>query len=219
MTSNEQPIYSLTLLRHAQSEANKNNILQGQLDSALSQLGEEQSKSLGQLWKMEEVSFDLVITSPLLRARRTAEIISNTLALKIEEDELLMERRFGAAEGKSYDEIKSLVRVQPARSPYEPAYETGESDWDLFIRASTAIQRILQRPPGKYLLVSHGGLLNVAMHSILGITPSSTGHRSLIRLNNTGYAVAEYNQHTDTWVVNQVNDTRHLTSKFISKEV
>jgi 2,3-bisphosphoglycerate-dependent phosphoglycerate mutase len=219
MKPNEQPFYNLTLLRHAQSIANENNILQGQLDSSLSSLGEEQSKSLAHLWKMESVSFDLVLTSPLQRAHRTAEIISDALDLEIEEDDLLMERKFGSAEGKSYQELQSLLRDQPSRSPYDPAFETGESDWDLFIRASKAIQRILQRPPGRYLLVSHGGLLNVAMHSILGMPPSSTGHRSIIRLQNTGYAVTEYNRLTDNWVVFNVNDTRHLAAVRMPKDV
>lgn len=215
MTQENHPIHHLTFLRHAQSVANENKILQGQLNSSLSESGVEQSQALAQLWKMEKVTFDLVITSPLERARRTAEILSEALGLKIENDEMWMERTFGIAEGKSYEEIETLFQDRINRSPYEPAFETGESDWDLFMRASSAIQAILQRVPGRYLVVSHGGLLNAALHSILGIPPSSSTHRSIIRLDNTGYAIIEYNRVSDNWVISQVNDTRHLATTFI----
>lgn len=212
MTSTTSTTHSLTLLRHAQSVANENNILQGQLDSSLSELGEKQSRSLAQLWKEEGVTFDIVITSPLKRALRTADIISGSLNLRIENDELLMERKFGTAEGRSYDEVQSLIQDKPGRSVYEPAFETGESDWDLFMRASTVIQNVLQRDPGRFLLISHGGLLNAAIHSILGIPPSASGHRSIIRLANTGYATTEYDRNADRWIVYKVNDCRHLAT-------
>jgi broad specificity phosphatase PhoE len=217
MTPENHSLHNITLLRHAQSVANENRILQGQLNSSLSESGIEQAQALSQLWKLESVTFDLVISSPLNRAIRTTEILSDALGLRVEDDELWMERKFGIAEGKSYEELQILLHDHPNRSPYTPAFETGESDWDLFMRASLAIQNILQREPGRYLVVSHGGTLNAAMHSILGIPPSSSGHRSIIRLDNTGYAITEYNHVTENWVIFQMNDTRHLATKFIQK--
>jgi 2,3-bisphosphoglycerate-dependent phosphoglycerate mutase len=142
----------------------------------------------------------------------TTDIIAEVLQLEMEEDPDLMERKFGTAEGKSYDEVSALAKEAPHRSPYTPVFDSGESDWDLFLRASMAIQNLLRREPGRYLLVSHGGLLNAAMHSILGIPPSPSGYRSILRLDNTGYATAEYNRSSDHWIILQVNDTRHLAN-------
>jgi broad specificity phosphatase PhoE len=210
MTVDIHSIHHVTLLRHAQSVANENKILQGQQNSTLSESGLKQAVALSQHWKTEGVTFDLAISSPLDRARMTAEVLSETLGFSIEKNEMWMERNFGVAEGKTYDELQTLRRDLLKRSPYVPSYETGESDWDLFMRASSAIQDILRREAGRYLIVSHGGILNAAMHSILGVPPSSPGHRSIIRLENTGYAVTEYNHTTDNWDIFQVNDTRHL---------
>jgi len=46
------------------------------------------------------------------------------------------------------------------------------SRWELYLRAGRAIQHILDRSPGRYLVAAHGGVLNMALYAILGI-PSS----------------------------------------------
>lgn len=214
MAQEKHPIHQLTLLRHGQSLANKNQILQGQLDSSLSEAGIQQSHSLAKLWELERVVFDLVISSPLQRARKTAEIISERLDLTIELIDGWMERKFGVAEGKPYEELQTLLQGRSSRSPYDPAFDDAESDWDLFIRASSSIQDILGREPGRYLVVSHGGMLNSALQSILGIPPAPSGARSILRLENTGYAITEYSRLSESWIISVVNDTRHLVRKF-----
>ncbi len=214
MAQEKHSIHQLTLLRHGQSLANENRILQGQLDSSLSETGIHQAHALAKLWERECVVFDLVISSPLQRARNTAEIISERLDLTIEFSDLWMERKFGTAEGKSYEQLQSLLQERSSRSPYDPAFVDAESDWDLFIRASSSIQDILRREPGRYLVVSHGGMLNSALHSILGISPAPSGIRSILRIENTGYAITEYNRLSESWIISVVNDTRHLVSKF-----
>ena len=213
MTDDNHHIHQLTILRHAQSVANEARILQGQFDAPLSKTGIDQSRALAQLWKRENISFDIVVSSPLERARRTTKILSESLDFSFDLSDLLMERNYGIAEGKSFEELQPILQAHSKRSPYEPAFETGESDWDLFIRASTAIQELLRRDPGRYLVVSHGGLINALMHSILGLPPTSSGHRSIIRLDNTGYAITEYNRLVENWVISQVNDTRHLVTR------
>ncbi|RPI31749.1 MAG: histidine phosphatase family protein, partial [Chloroflexota bacterium] len=78
MTANPTPsqTYHLILLRHGESVGNANGVYQGQADFELSDLGRRQAQALAERWVAEEKTFDLVISSPLLRARQTAEIIA-----------------------------------------------------------------------------------------------------------------------------------------------
>ena len=203
--------HHFTLLRHGKSQANEENILQGQLDSPLSLEGIQQSKALGNYLSSEGVTFEQIISSPLGRACETAQIISDFLSIPIELEDKWMEREFGQAEGLPYEEIFSRLQDLPPRSIYEPAYGTGESDWDVFIRAASAVQELTRKPPGNYLVVSHGSILNFALSAILGITPRSPNHRIRFRFQNTGYAELEYNTKYQSWSIRSLNNTYHLS--------
>lgn len=76
--------YHITLLRHGESIGNAGNYYQGQSDFELSALGEAQASALADEWLAAGVTFDLVISSPLLRARRTAEIVAARLGTSME---------------------------------------------------------------------------------------------------------------------------------------
>ncbi|OGO20269.1 MAG: hypothetical protein A2Z14_16165 [Chloroflexi bacterium RBG_16_48_8] len=202
--------HHITLLRHGKSQANEQNVLQGQMDSPLSPEGIHQSRALGEYWLSQSITFDRIISSPLGRAYETARILSELLSIPIELDDHWMEREFGEAEGLLYEEIFSRFKELPPRSIYEPAYESGESDWDLYIRAAKAVQILIYRPAGQYLVVSHGSIINYAIYSIIGITPQPSNHRLRFRFNNTGYSELEYNAEDQKWTIQSHNRTYHL---------
>ena len=212
MSMNNPGTHFITLLRHGKSQANEDNILQGQMDSPLSEEGIQQSNALADHWIASGTTFHEIISSPLGRAYETARIVSNRLSIPIVVDEKWMEREFGEAEGLPYEEIFSRFNTFPPRSIYKPAYETGESDWDLYIRAAKAIQQLILRPSGKYLVVSHGAIMNAALASILGITPRPTNQRIRFTFNNTGYAQLEFNEGTQNWYIRSLNNVNHLAS-------
>ena len=64
--------YNITLLRHGESLGNAGGIHQGQADFELSEIGLAQAHALADRWQRESVTFDRIISSPLLRARQTA---------------------------------------------------------------------------------------------------------------------------------------------------
>lgn len=212
MSTPQVLIHQITFLRHAQSIANQGRIVQGQQNSPLSDLGIQQAQALGKYWTSEGITFDHIVCSPLQRARMTVELAIDK-NIEIELDEQWKERNYGNAEGMDYETFRHTLNANSDRSPYTPVFETGESDWDLYLRASSAIQKILRRPCGHYLVVTHGGILNAALHSILGLSPSTSGGRSIMRTSNTGSAHVRYNR---TWMVLSLNDTRHLASKFFT---
>lgn len=210
MSTAHDYVHQITFLRHAETIANQGRIVQGQQNSPLSDLGIQQAKAVGKYWAAEGITFDHIVCSPLQRARMTVELAFGK-DIEIELDDQWKERRFGEAEGMDYDSFRRTISAHTDRSPYTPVFETGESDWDLFLRASSAIQDILRRPSGHTLVVTHGGILNAALHSILGLSPSASGSRSIMRTSNTG---STHVRHNRIWMILSMNDTRHLASRF-----
>jgi len=214
MLKNQPATLHITLLRHGRSQANELNVLQGQMDSPLSSEGIHQSQLLGEYWHSQGKEFDQIICSPLGRAHETARIISELLSTPIELDDRWMEREFGKAEGLLFDDVFSKYSEYPRRSIYEPAYESGESDWDLYIRAADAVQGLMHKPAGQYLVVSHGSIINFALFTMFGITPQPSSHRLRFRFNNTGFAEFEYNTEDQNWTIWSLNCTSHLDNLY-----
>lgn len=92
---------TLVLIRHGQSLWNAENRFTGWTDIDLSKKGEKEAKEAGE--KLENVAFDVVHTSALMRAQRTAEIIikHNKISKDIPtyKDERLNERHYGSLQG------------------------------------------------------------------------------------------------------------------------
>jgi broad specificity phosphatase PhoE len=90
------------LVRHGQTNANKDKIIQGRTDNPLNQTGIEQAKSVGKYFKDKGLVFDYCVSSPLIRAIHTSEIILETMALDKEIDihQEIIERDFGALDGQ-----------------------------------------------------------------------------------------------------------------------
>lgn len=89
-------------LRHGETEWNKERRIQGLINNPLNEEGIKQAHNVGKKLQNTDPAWDIIITSPLARARSTAEIILNYLPdvpLLIEED--FRERDFGKAEGEA----------------------------------------------------------------------------------------------------------------------
>jgi len=85
----------------------------------------------------------------------------------VEMDPDWMERDNGLLAGLRPDQVEERQLRPPFIHPYQRIGETGESQWELYLRAGRAVQGLLHRPPGRYLVVSHGGILNHALYAIL----------------------------------------------------
>lgn len=159
--------YYFTFLRHGESVGNRDGYVQGQHDFPLSDEGIRQAEQVTAAWTAAGRQFDGIIASPLQRAQKTAEVIQRVFNVSIESDPLWLERHRGVDQG----ELKQAVRQHRSLNTshrYERFGQTGESDWQLSLRAGRALQSLFSRPPGRYLVVTHGGLLNKVLHTILG---------------------------------------------------
>lgn len=207
-------IHQLFLLRHGLSTANRDGIVQGQTDYPLAEEGIHQSRLLAQFWSARGLSFDKIISSPLQRARATAEILAQTLENELVFDDIWMEHQLGAAQGENYEKVRSWYADRSPPSPYDPVFENGESALDLFLRSAAAVQGVLLLPAGKYLIVSHGALLSSALQAILGLAPATGRGRPLrFLMDNTGFAECAYDREEARWTIVRINATPHLPYK------
>ncbi len=195
-------------LRHGESTGNAESRWQGQSDYPLTERGRAQANALAKRWKSEGVKFDLAISSTLQRAKETAEIITSALNVKLELDEIWLERDIGEMEGLTSEEVKQKPR--PAYvTPYDSVGGDGEGDWELFLRAGKALQDLLRRPAGSYLIVSHGGLLNQLMHAVVGVAHHADPSGVRFRFENTSFARVVYQPHLHRWAIDALNDHAH----------
>jgi 2,3-bisphosphoglycerate-dependent phosphoglycerate mutase len=197
--ADQQTAHKITFLRHGESVGNAENRFQGHADFPLTERGRTQARALADRWKAEGFVFDSAIASPLLRARETAEIITAALNLPLEFDPLWKELDNGLMAGLNHEEAAQRVPRPNFMTPYTRFGQTGESRWEVFLRAGRGIQNLLDRPPGRYLVVSHGGILNMALYCALSITPQADFTGPRFSFGNTGFARMRYDYATHNW--------------------
>lgn len=200
--------FIFTFLRHGESVGNAESRQQGQTDYPLNDVGRAQSRALAARWVAEQVRFDRILASPLTRARETAEIISAALDVPVEFDPIWMERAAGELSGLTAFEMRQRSRPEFI-NPYQDMGGSGEGDWELFLRAGQALHNLLRRPPGRYLIVSHGGLLNQLMYAAAGITPHANKAGPRFRFENTAFARLVYFPGMHRWEFDALNDHAH----------
>jgi len=166
-------------VRHAEPQSAVDRVL---ADTALSERGREQARSLAV--ELAPLRFRGVLSSPMARARETAELLADGLRLAVEFEPLLLEGALGALQGLPLDAARarfpehfrvgsSVMARLAASGETAPG---GESRADFRARACAAAERLraeLARDGVEPLLVvGHGGLFNAALQLLLGLPPS-----------------------------------------------
>lgn len=176
------------LLRHGQTEWNINFLLQGVTDIPMNQTGIDQVRLAASAIRRQD--WDLVLTSPLGRARQTAEILLEEVGFdSIIEEQLLIERSFGEAEGLSHEQW---------RAKYSNLDEIpgGESRTELAARSQLLLDTVAQQFAGKRVLaVSHGALIR----TLIAIASKNQLPRDGERLGNASLNIVGHEQ--DNWRV------------------
>ncbi len=150
------------ITRHGQTEWNALGKIQGRQDIELNEVGKKQASTTGEKIKNEKIN--IIITSPLKRARETAEIINKQLNVEIIEDDRLIERDYGELEGINKFKLKEK-KVQYPEIDYVCNYI---KDVDIFNMETmqnlcTRIYKCLDEITEKYnnknvLIVTHGSV-------------------------------------------------------------
>ncbi len=105
-----KPSFTLILLRHGQSVYNLERRFTGWTDVGLSTQGEEEARRAGRLLRSEGLDFDLAFSSPLTRAIKTLEIVSEEMGLVGVQRVMaweLNERHYGSLQGRTWEEVEA----------------------------------------------------------------------------------------------------------------
>lgn len=175
------------LLRHGESLANALEIRQGVGQYPLTSRGLEQVHQLAQRWQRLGASFHRIMTSPLHRAFHTGWVLAQALGVvHVHVDPIWSERRIGRYTGRPAQAV-AREGLDPQTRFSRVGGTAGESPWDLHARALAAWAHLLRLAPGRYLVVTHGGLLNTLCRALLGLPPQAHFGRVRVQLGNLGY--------------------------------
>lgn len=152
--------------RHGEGESNLGGIWASRSMAPLTQLGRQQAAAEGKKAKQQNLKIDLIVSSPITRAKQTAEIIAGQINYDLQEilfNDLFVERYYGQLEGQSYKESTSSLSHEDI--DYVPGVETIAA---LHQRAEKAHQFLLNRPEENILVVAHSAFGRALRRVVLG---------------------------------------------------
>ena len=182
---------SLLITRHGQTDRNLKSKVQGKSDIELNSNGIEQAKELAK--RLANESIDLIICSPLARARKTAEIINIKRNIPIIYDDSISEIDYGEFEGidRSNFNLSEFWNYNCNNK-----YQSAENIKDFFKRVYEFLDRISIEHMGKnVLLVAHGGI-SIAVNCYFNGIPNN-GDVLRMGLHNCEYAKYEFQRKID----------------------
>lgn len=207
---------TLTLIRHGESFANIEGIVECYTCRGLTPRGQAQVETLAQRFRTGAEPFDVLVASTLTRARMTAEQLAPALALPIIWDDELHELRVGVADGMRYADVtiqypqfnRGIIDVHQRVAP------EGES-WNLFAaRVAGALERITTQHRGKRIaVVCHGGVIEA---SFLWALDLSAGVRRRVSFPAKNTALTTWVERASPhdgrreWQLVRHNDATHL---------
>jgi probable phosphoglycerate mutase len=147
------------LVRHGQTEFNRERRIQGHVDSPLTELGVRQAQAVGALLKglILEPAGWRIVSSPLGRARSTAEIVAARLGgLPVELDERLKEMSWGENDGRLRSELAAEHPDTFGRTNWAFDAPTGESYEQVCARIGSWLSELPPEPERRIIAVSHG---------------------------------------------------------------
>ena len=138
---------NIWVIRHGQTDLNREKRMQGRTDLPLNGTGIAQAKEAAALVK--DISFDAVYSSPLQRAVQTASIISGRPPEEIIKDERLLETDFGKYEKKPYHRMGLPMTLYWALPEVFPAPRTVETIASMVQRTSSFLKDLEQKASGR----------------------------------------------------------------------
>ncbi len=198
----------ITLMRHGRSRADDEMVHEGRYDAPLTDIGRAQVRLRAEEWKRSGVTFDLIVASTLARASESAQIVGDVLDVPIEYAPDWMEQDNGPLAGLPFDVAKERYPRPDFANPFQPyvaATGEGESSWDLLGRAARALQSVVRRGRGSFLVVSHGGILNAAMYCMLDVSPSPHGSGAHFAFGDASFVRASYSPDQHRWTIREVS--------------
>lgn len=198
----------LFIIRHGETDNNKQHIIQGRsLDASINELGRLQADAICDALEPYEVH--KIIASGLCRTHETAQPLASQRKLEILKYSELDEINFGVLEGKVFTEIKDEVmevheKWKGGNVDYAP--ENGESPRQTYARANTKVEEVLKSSPEESIVfVIHGRLTRILLSEWLGY-----GLRNMHKIEHQNGAINHLTWHNGKFKAVELNKTEHL---------
>ncbi len=159
------------LVRHGETEWSKSGKHTGRTDIPLTEAGRDRARRIARY--LDDRKFDLVLSSPLLRARETCELAGFGGQMQL--DDNLMEWDYGVYEGRKTLEIRA--EEDPHWSIWLSPITGGESLQQVYARAMAIVEKLVALDGDEAVVFAHGHILRVLAAAWIGL-PAVTG-RSL----------------------------------------
>ena len=184
----------MCLVRQGETDWNKLGRLQGSSDIPLNETGIMQATMAAHALK--DAGYEIVVTSPLTRAKQTAQMIADLSGLSLIEMDAFKERCFGDAEGLLKEEREQLYP--------DNKFPNLESYQDLAARLRKGLTEVTKLPYEHVLIVAHGAAINCIL-AIFSNFEIGSGKTDLL---NACTSIITYEN--EQWKIESYNDVSHL---------
>ncbi len=199
------------LVRHGETDHNKNRVIMGHLPTPLNETGKNQAKILAD--ELKEKGIQIIFSSDLVRAAETAEIISSELNLPVTYTDQLREHTLGDLDGvgisELLDEMDSLKEFDDLMTKHN-----GEQTKDFMTRVWEEFRNIARENKEKenVLIITHGGCIRSIIARILD---ASEVIFDTIKQYNCCINIIDYTESEgkELFSIDLVNDICHFTNK------
>lgn len=161
----------LYISRHGQTPWNVEDLICGRTDVPLTEVGQQQAQRLAE--SAMDKGIDVILCSPMLRARQTAQAVSDAIGVPIQIDERLIEMDFGTFEGTSrFGEEFQWIRAQMSTR-----FPGGESGFDVAYRVYSLLYEIKEKYADKtVLLVCHNCVSRAVRSFFMNLSTEEYGN-------------------------------------------
>ena len=194
------------LVRHCESLSNEMKVAAGHTDFDISERGARQLQYLAERFK--EVELDVIYSSPLQRAYKTALAINKYPQVEVIKEQRFIEKFIGELEGKPLTGLDPEMQERRRQAPHLFCPKGGETPIAAGERGFAALLDVVAQNPGKSIAIAaHGGLLQ-AMFCLLRKLPWER-MLEVKDLDNTCVNLIHFHE-DGTWEIIYENDTSHL---------
>ncbi len=195
------------LFRHGQTEWNVGERFRGHADLSLNETGLGQAQRIADRLKNESLA--AIYSSPLRRARQTAQPLADALRIQVQTHEGLNDINFGALEGMTIEEAKQAfpeVAVMWLSRPGHVKFPKGDSLKKVRTRIQEMLDELSLKHDGQTIaLVSHKVVCGAMLCAVLGLDVDA-----LWQIQQDVACINRFDKRELGWVVTLVNDVDHL---------
>ncbi len=199
---------NIYLVRHGQTDYNKNGKFQGTTDVDLNALGLKQAGQIGM--RLQAKRIDIIYASPLKRVAQTASVISKYTNSNIITREELREINMGEWEFLNVEQVRAKhagYYEEWSKHTADLPYPGGECGADVEKRAMRVVEEIINQGYEESVIVTSGGTIRVLLSSFMGL---KLENRFLLDTDNCGLSVVRYEMQGKKYHIKCINDTSHL---------